>query len=118
MLFSVDVDQPRDHAWARGLHLAWREVELPPLDRRHMRCLLERRLIELKRRLVPEDEDLVLDTALGRPGWIDMIVERLADERYWRDARVRGDLLRLDVSAAVAGRYIRATNERFGQVSG
>lgn len=116
VLFAIDADQPRDHAWARELHLTYREVELLPLSRRDMRRLLHTRLHAAEQRLIPEDEELVLDLARGRPGWIDMVVERLADPQYWRAGRVRADLLRLDVGSVIVQRYIRANNERYGQV--
>lgn len=118
VLFAIDADQPRDHAWARQLHLTHREVKLPPLSRRDMRRLVHTRLHAAEQRLVEEDEEYLLDVARDRPGWLDMIVERLADEQYWRSARVRADLLRLDVGSAVLQRYIRAINERFGEVDG
>jgi hypothetical protein len=81
-----------------------------------MRRLLERRLVAPGVRLHPDDQDLLLDLARGRPGWLAMFVERLADERYWRADRARPGRLYADVSTAILERHIRANNERFDEI--
>jgi hypothetical protein len=115
--FAVDADQPRDHARARGLHLTYREIALPPLERRHMRRLLEAKLRAADQLVSEADQDALLDLARGRPGWIVMFAERLCDRQYWRNDRVRLDRLRLDASADVLARYLRANEERFSKAA-
>lgn len=113
--FAFDADHPRDHSRAREFHLTHREIALPPLGRRYLRRLLETKLRTANQRVGADDQDVLLDVARGRPGWIATVIELLGDRRHWRGDRVRLDRLCVDVSIGILQRYMRATNELVGE---
>jgi hypothetical protein len=109
VVLAVDVEAPRDHARARAMRLTHLELEVPPFEGRLLRQLLAQQLAArtLPHELTDPDRAALVEVALGRPGWIVMLAERLADRQYWSRGHVFTELLRADVSIAVAARYGR-----------
>lgn len=95
VLLAGDVEHPRDKARLRSFGLAYREVEVPPLDGRHCAALLAEAAAAIP--VVELDRRELLRIAHGRPGWILALARRLADARYWCAGRLRLELLRADV---------------------
>jgi hypothetical protein len=114
VVFAVDAEHSRDHTAARAFHLAYQEVKLAPLGRKHMKRLLAAKLRhpKLPFPLLEEDAAALLDIAAGRPGWVEMIVERLVHRGYWRDGRVLTEILRAEAASVVAARYMLANSNK------
>lgn len=114
ILIAADVEHARDHARVRAMRLAYREQHVPPLHGRHMNLILDAHLAQrpLPHPLTEVDRSSLLRIAAGRPGVIHMLLERLEMDRYWRDGQVLSEILRSDVSMAIAEAYIREVNSR------
>ena len=111
---AVDVENSRDHLAIRARHLAYIEQELPPLPGQAMSQILDDRLASAPLPHAIEDQDrrLLLAIAHGRPGWLEMMSRRLSSSSYWsQEGRLKLELLRVDVSAEVGGRYMHAAAE-------
>lgn len=114
VVLAVDVENARDHQAIRARHFAHIEQELPPLPGRTMKRILEDVLsgASSSRVLGHEDRRRLLAIAHGRPGWLELSVRKLSCPTYWSQGdRLKLELLRTDVSAEVAARYLRLTLE-------
>jgi len=109
VVIAADIEHKGDHARVRALRVAFEEMAVPRLPPRHIREILldQSRRLKWPSPLHQEDEESIVETAAGRPGWVVMMAERLCESRYWTDARVRTELLRADVNIAVGARYFR-----------
>ena len=97
IVIAVDVANQRDHQRARRMRLAYRELELPPLEARIIR--------ELIGGLVPAGlvEDLV-SIARGLPGRAHLAARLAAEPRYWSKGALMRSVLETDVDLNLAGR--------------
>jgi hypothetical protein len=114
VIIAADVEGARDHVRLRSMRLTYRERWLPRLSSRHMHQLLASRLVlhPLPHALGDADRNTLLHIATGRVGVIEMLAERLRDDRYWHEERIRAETLRNEVSMAVAQAYMDAVVAR------
>lgn len=110
VLLAADVEAPRDHARFRAMHLAYIEMQVPPLPPRYMNRIGESALAEksLPHPLTEADRSALIKAAQGRPGWLPMICDLLLDPAYWNRGRVRVDLLRADIMIQINKSYWKA----------
>jgi hypothetical protein len=110
VLFAADVEVPRDHESFRSMHLAYREMEVPPLPSRYLHSILANSLAEksLPYPLTDADRSSLLKAAHGRPGWVLMMCDLLLDASYWNRGRVQVDLLRADIMIKINKSYWKA----------
>jgi hypothetical protein len=94
----------------RTLRLTHVELEVPPFEVRLLRQLLAQQLAArtLPYELTDPDRAALVEVARGRPGWIVMLAARLTDRQYWSRGRVFTELLRADLSSAVATHYMHS----------
>jgi hypothetical protein len=104
VLAAVDVENATDHRRVRGWHIAYREIEIPPLLRPEIEQVFDAALGRAGVRIHPEDRRRLLASARGRPGWVHRLVARLADPRYFRGDRLLVEPLCVDVDFAIAER--------------
>jgi hypothetical protein len=90
VLLAKDVENPRDHAATRTLHLTHVEIFVPPLPRPAMAAVLNAHLARqaLPHPLHPDDRNQLLQLAKGNPGRLLSLATLLAEQRFWRDGRV------------------------------
>jgi len=90
VLLVADVENRRDHAAIRALHLTHMEIGVPPLVRSTMAAILDAGLERqhLPHPLHEDDRNHLLRLAKGNPGRLVSFVSLLPEERYWRDGRV------------------------------
>jgi len=114
VLIAADVEHQRDNARIRAMRLAHRERQVPPLQALHMDRILEARVLHrrLPYPLTEADRSSLLRIAAGRPGVVGMVVGLLESDRYWRDGRLLSEILRSDVSMAIAEAYVGEVNAR------
>jgi len=113
VLLAADVEVPRDHARFRSMHLAYREMEVPPLPSRYMHRVLMNSLSEqsLPNSLKDADCFALVKVAHGRPGWIPMICELLQRTDYWSRGHVRVASMRISVMTEITKRYFVFTGD-------
>jgi energy-coupling factor transporter ATP-binding protein EcfA2 len=111
VLFAADVEVPRDHESFRSMHLAYREMEVPPLPSRYLRRILENLLAEksLPYPLTDADRSALLKAAHGRPGWMLMIGDLLQSADYWSCGRVHVESMQADIMIKINKRYFLST---------
>ena len=85
VLFAADVEDVRDRQRFRSMHLAYREMEVPPLANRYLYRILADALAEksLPDTVSEADRSALIKAARGRPGWTVMMAERLQNSDYW-----------------------------------
>ncbi|MDA8141993.1 MAG: ATP-binding protein [Desulfobacteraceae bacterium] len=107
VLLAADAEGPRDHQRVRGMHLSFQEIKVPPLSGRFLRRIMDDgiRAAPLPYPLGPADLAALILMAHGRPGWIIMAVQLLADTHYWRDGRVLKESLRAEIITRIARTY-------------
>jgi len=90
VVLAADVENRRDHAATRALHLTHMEIGVPPLVRSTMAAILDARLSQqvLPHPLHEDDRKSLLQLAKGNPGKLVSFVSLLSEERFWRDGRV------------------------------
>ncbi len=103
VVIAVDVENPADHERVRGLHLAYREVEVPPLA-----PSVARRLVDstVPAAVCEEDRVKIVRVAAGRPGRIVAAAEGIRSGSFWRDGRVLAELLGAELLVAEARHYL------------
>jgi hypothetical protein len=108
VVYSVDVETPRDLDRARAFGLTTREIAVPPLASRHQRTLLDREMRRepLAHELSERDMSALIRIARGRPGWMVWCCERLRSPAYWNSGHLLVDALHADLSIGIAQRYI------------
>jgi energy-coupling factor transporter ATP-binding protein EcfA2 len=107
VVLSADAEAPRDHQRLRGMHLAYQEIKVPPLESRCLHRLLSdcTGAEPLPCPLTEADLSALIRMARGRPGWIVMAGHLLGDRHYWRDGRVLKESLRAEIMTRTAGIY-------------
>ncbi len=109
VLLAADVEKARDHASVRGLHLAYREMELAPLHGTTMRTLLKSACAaaDLPFPLLDGDLRSLVVASDGLPGRAIWFVEALKNSAAWRSRRPRCGWLRTGAIIAAAEKYQR-----------
>lgn len=99
VVISADVEDREDLERVRTCHLAYQEMEIPPLSAKYLRRLLDKKIFQLTmpNNLTKKDYLALLKISAGRPGWIILLTQRLTDPRYWTEGRVKLEVLRADV---------------------
>jgi len=99
VVIAADVENRKDHERVRAYHLAYHEMEIPPLSAKSMRRLLNKEISQLTMPydLIKKDYMALLKISAGRPGMIVLLAQRLSDPLYWAEGRVKFELLRADV---------------------
>jgi len=102
VLFVVDVDVERERMRmrkrAKSLALS---VRMPLASMAQLRALLHSKCAENGRSVEPEDEQLLLRTAQGRPGWIALCTALMSDARYWHGGHLYASLLCTDTEISL-----------------
>lgn len=108
---AADIEHRRDLERLRSSGLKLYDRAVPPLGLKYMKTLLDAALAGPPRiELAAKDRKELLSIAHGRPGWINMLVERLHQSDYLSDGRLHAAMLATDVSLSVAARYVRERN--------
>jgi DNA polymerase III delta prime subunit len=97
IVIAADVANERDHQRVRKMRLAYREVELPRLDRRIIRELLA----GIVR---PELIDDLVQIAHGLPGRAHLAAALAKEPRYWSKGVLMRSVLDTDVDTEMARR--------------
>ena len=113
VLLAADAEVARDHDQLRAMHLAYLEVEVPPLPSRCLHRILDETLEAdpLPFALADSDRSALIRMARGRPGWVIRAGRILGDIHYWRDGRVMLESLRAEIMTRIAGMYFTANPE-------
>ena len=103
VVIAADVEDREDHERVRTYHLAYHEMEIPPLSAKSMHRLFDKEISQLSMpyNLIEKDYLALLKISAGRPGWIILLAQRLTDPLYWAEGRVKFELLRADESIAL-----------------
>jgi hypothetical protein len=111
VIIAADVEHSRDRAYVRSLRLAYREMEVSPLERRVMYRFLDVALEgrPLGRPLLSDERAKLLKLAAGRPGVAALLLELLGRSTASREGPIHWELLRCEVSAAIAAAYLRGS---------
>jgi energy-coupling factor transporter ATP-binding protein EcfA2 len=107
VLLAADAEVDRDHDRLRAMHLAYLEVEVPPLPSRCLHRILGETLEAdpLPFDLADVDRAALIRMARGRPGWVVWAGRIMCDPHYWRDGRVLLESLRAEIMTRIAGAY-------------
>jgi energy-coupling factor transporter ATP-binding protein EcfA2 len=113
VLLAADAEVARDHDQLRAMHLAYLEVEVPPLPSRCLHRILDETLLAdpLPFTLADTDRSAIIRMVRGRPGWVIRAGRILGDIHYWRDGRVMLESLRAEIMTRIAGMYFAANPE-------
>lgn len=111
VIIAANVEHARDRSQVRLRRLAYREVEVPPLERRVLERFLNAQLEKqpLERALASADRVKLLKVAAGRPGVVALLLELLGQSAAAREGPLHWELLRCEVSSAIAGAYVRGS---------
>ncbi len=84
VLLAADAEVARDHGRLRAMHLAYLEVEVPPLQSRCLHRILDETLdaAPLPFALKDTDRNALIRMARGRPGWVVWAGRILCDTHY------------------------------------
>ena len=112
VLWTADCETPRDHEQLRAMHLAYLEIEAPPLSSRCLHHILDDCLAvrPLPCTLSKDDRSAIVRMARGRPGWIIMLSDLLNSNAFWSKGRVLKGPLRAAVLSRIAGMYFANTD--------
>jgi len=110
VILAADAEVARDHDQLRAMHLAYLEVEVPPLPSRCLHRILDEALAAspLPFALTETDRRALIRIARGRPGWVLRAGRILCDKHYWRNGRVLLELLRAEIMTRITGQYLAA----------
>ncbi|MEJ2157663.1 MAG: hypothetical protein P8X96_20220 [Desulfobacteraceae bacterium] len=110
VLLAADAEVDRDHDRLRAMHLAYLEIEVPPLPSRCLHRILDEVLEAdpLPFALAGADRSALIRMARGRPGWVIWAGRILGDLHYWRDGRVLLELLRAEIMMRITDMYVAA----------
>lgn len=108
VILAADVENRRDHAAVRALHLTHMEIAVPPLAGSTMAAILKLRLSRKNLPHPPHKDDLqhLLRLAKGNPGRLDMYAELLAETRFWHGGRVLANVVNGAAMDMVLRRYL------------
>jgi len=114
VVLAADVENRRDHAAARALHLTHMEITVPPLAGSAMATLLNDRLGRCPppHPMHGDDRRQLLRLAKGNPGRLAVFMELLSEERFWRDGRVSTAPVQGTALELVLQHYLRANTAR------
>jgi len=106
-IIAADVEVPRDHLRFRAMHLAYREIKVPPLANRHLRRLLAEALDgkSLPHPCSEANASALVKVARGRPGWILLMAELLQDPNYWGGGNVHVNSIQASVTIMINKKY-------------
>lgn len=107
VLLAADVETYRDHARLRSMHLAYREMEINPLQSRYMHRILSDSLSgkALPNPLNDDDRSALVKVAHGRPGWMLKIGTLLQKKDYWSHGHVQVASIRISIMTEITARY-------------
>jgi len=110
VLLAADAEVARDHDQLRAMHLAYLEVEVPPLPSRCLHRILDevQETAPLPFTLTDTDRSKLIRMARGRPGWVIGAGRILSDRHYWRDGRVQLGSLCAEIMTRITGVYLAA----------
>jgi len=113
VLISADAEVPRDHVRLRSMHLAWRDMAVPPLSNRYMyRILADSLSVKLlPNPLKNSDRAALVKMAHGRPGWILMISDLLQKTDFWSNGNVLLANIRISIMTLIAGMYFESIGD-------
>jgi hypothetical protein len=113
VILAANVEHARDRAQVRSLRLAYREIEVPPLEKHILERVLDAELEKRppERVLAPSERARLLEVAGGRPGVVALLLELLDRTTPTGEGRIHWELLRCEVSSAIAGAYARSSPE-------
>jgi energy-coupling factor transporter ATP-binding protein EcfA2 len=113
VLLAADAEVARDHDRLRAMHMAYLEIEVPPLPSRCLHRILDEALEvdPLPFALTESDRSALIRMARGRPGWIIWAGRILGDIHYWHEERVLLESLRAEIMTRIMGRYLAANPE-------
>ena len=108
VVLAADIENRRDHAAVREMHLTHVEIVVPPLARRLMTALLRDLLAgsAIPSVLIDDDRQRLLQFSRGSPGRLVMFADLLADARFWRAGLVAMGSLNEAASELVLQRYL------------
>jgi hypothetical protein len=111
VIIAADVEHARDRAEVHSLRLAYREMEAPPLGRRVLERFLDAELDKQtpKRGLIPAQRANLLAVAARRPGVVALLLELLGHSTAGHEGTIHWELLRCEVSSAIAGANLRSS---------
>jgi hypothetical protein len=111
VILAANVEHARDRAQVRSLRLAYREIEVLPLGRRVLARVLDAALEKKppQRVLAPSERVRLLEVAAGRPGVVALLLELLDRTTPTGEGQIQWELLRCEVSSAIAGAYVRGS---------
>jgi hypothetical protein len=108
VVLAADVENRRDHAKMRDLHLTHLEIIVPPLAGRSMASLfcylLEGRALSFT--LHDDDRKRLLRLAKGNPGRLLTFLDLLAEPRFWREGRARTTAINGEAMILALRRYL------------
>ena len=113
VLLAADTEVARDHDQLRAMHLAFLEVEVPPMLSRCLHRILDEALeaAPLPFALTDTDRSALIRMARGRPGWVIWAGRILGGIHYWQDGRVLLESLRAEIMTRITSVYLAANPE-------